>query len=100
MLVRVKAEMQYRLRTLLNAELYDKNLIRVINNKVMPVAAYVMNVCNFSQGELEELDLMIKRELKSSNMLGRQSSEENYIKKKSWRKRIKICMSCMHRNQD
>ena len=45
-LVRVKAEMQNRLRTLLNAELYDKNLIRAINNKVMPVAAYVMNVCN------------------------------------------------------
>ena len=59
-LVRVKAEMQNGLRTLLNAELYDKNLIRAINNKVMPVAAYVMNVCNFSKGELEELDQMIK----------------------------------------
>ena len=34
-LIRVKAEMQNRLRTLLNAELYDKNLIRAINNKVI-----------------------------------------------------------------
>ena len=82
-LVRVKAEMQNRLRTLLNAELYDKNLIRAINNKVMPVAAYVMNVCNLSKGELEELDQMIKRELRSNNMLGRQSSEERlYLKRK------------------
>ena len=62
--------MQNRLRTLLNAEFYDKNLIRAINNKVMPVAAYVMNVCNLSKGELEELDQMIKRELRSNNMLG------------------------------
>ena len=82
-LVRVKAEMQNRLRTLLNAELYDKNLIRAINNEVMPVAAYVMNVCNLLKGELEELDQMIKRELRSNNMLGRQSSEERlYLKRK------------------
>ena len=74
--VRVKAEMQSRLSTLLNAELYDKNLIKAINTKVIPVVAYVMNVCTFSKGELEELDQMIKRELRSSSMLGRQSSEE------------------------
>ena len=69
-LIRVKAEMQNRLKTLLNVEHYDKNLIRAINSKVMPVAAYVMNVCNLSKGELEELDQMIKRELRSNNMLG------------------------------
>ena len=46
-------KMQNRLRTLLNAELYDKNLIRAINNKVMPVAAYVMNVCNFQKESLK-----------------------------------------------
>ena len=68
---------------MLNAELYDKNLIRAINNKVIPVAAYVMNVCNLSKGELEELDQMIKRELRNNNMLGRQSSEERlYLKRK------------------
>ena len=82
-LVRVKAEMQSRLSTLLNAELYDKNLIKAINTKVIPVVAYVMNVCTLSKGELEELDQMIKRELRSSSMLGRQSSEERlYLKRK------------------
>ena len=90
--------MQNRLRTLLNKELYDKNLIRAINNKVMPVAAYVMNVCNFSKGELEELEQMIKRELRSNNMLGRQSNEERLYSKKSWRTRIKISKSCIHGN--
>ena len=83
MLVRVKAEMQSRLRTLLNAELYEKNLTRAIKNKVIPVAAYVMNVCTFSKGKLEELDQMIKRQLRNNNMLVRQSSEERlYLKRK------------------
>ena len=73
--------MQSRLSTLLNAELYDKNLIKAINTKVIPVMAYVMNVCTFSKGELEELDQMIKREFRSGSILGRQSSEERlYLK--------------------
>ena len=38
-LIRVKAKMQNRLRILLNAGLYDKNLIPAINNKAIPVAA-------------------------------------------------------------
>ena len=73
---KVKTEIQKRLISLTSKELYDKNLIRAINNKVVPVAAYPMNVCNFSEVELKGLDQMIKTELRSNNMLGRQSSED------------------------
>ena len=36
---------------------------------MIPVAAYPMNVCKFSNGELKELDQLIKWEMRSSNIL-------------------------------
>ena len=43
---------------------------------MIPVAVYWMNVYKFTDGELKELDQVIKRELRSKNMLGKQSSNE------------------------
>ena len=61
-------------------ELNDKNLVKAINTKVTPVAAYPMNVCKF---EFTELDQVIKRDLRKNNMLGRQASDERlYMKRK------------------
>ena len=41
-----------------------------------------MNVCKFTKVELNELDLVVKRELRKFNMLGRQSSDERlYLKR-------------------
>ena len=34
-------------------ELNDKNLVKAINTKVKPVAAYPMNVCKFEFTELD-----------------------------------------------
>ena len=73
---RVKNEVKKRTKMLVETELNDANLIRAINEKVVPVAAYPMNVCQFSKGELMELDQVVKRELRSRNMLGRQGSDE------------------------
>ena len=53
---RVKHEVTKRVRMLINTELNDINLVCAINAKVIPVAAYPMNVCKFSNGELKELD--------------------------------------------
>ena len=39
-------------------------------------AAYPMNVCKFSNGEWKELDHIIKREMRSSNILGNQGRDE------------------------
>ena len=57
---RSKHEVTKRVRMLINSELNDINLVRAINANVIPVAAYLMNVCKFSNGELKELDQVIK----------------------------------------
>ena len=57
-------------------------MIKAINTKVIPVAAYPTNVCKFTKPELNELDLVVKRELRKCNTLGRQSSDERlYLKR-------------------
>ena len=79
---RVKNEVRKRTKMLVETELNDANLICAINEKVIHVAAYPMNVCQFNKGELMELDQVVKRELRSRNMLGRQGSDERlYLKR-------------------
>ena len=69
-------------RVIEQIELNEKNLIKTINSKVIPVASYPMNVCKFTKAELNELYLVIKGELRARNMLGRQSSDERlYLKR-------------------
>ena len=57
-------------------ELNDKNLVKAINTKVMPVAAYPMNVCKFTQSELTELEQVIKRDLRKNNILARTTGKQ------------------------
>ena len=86
----VKHEVTNRVRMLINTELNDINLVRAINVKVIPVAAYPMNVCTFSNGELKELDQVIKREMRSSNILGKQGNDERlYLKREDGGRGIK-----------
>ena len=67
---------------LVNTDLNDTNLISAINVKVILVAAYSMNVCKFSKEKLNELDQIVKRELRSRQMLGKQASNERlYLKR-------------------
>ena len=73
---RVKGEVNKRVKMLTNTELNDVNLVHAINTKVIPVAAYPMNVFKFNGGELKELEQVIKLELRLKNMLGKQSSNE------------------------
>ena len=87
---RVKHEVTKRVKMLINTELNEINLVRAINAKVIPVAAYPMNVCKFSNGELKELDQVIKREMRSSNILGKQGSDERlYLKREDGSRGIK-----------
>ena len=75
-------EMTKRLKLLMKSKLNDENLIQAINSKVIPVAAYPMNVCKMTKGELNELDQIVKRELRKNNMLGKQASDERlYLKR-------------------
>ena len=82
MLERMKEEVIKRVKMLLKSELNGANLIAAINTKMIPVAAYPMNVCKFSTGELNELNQVIKRELRAKNMLGRHSSDERLYMKR------------------
>ena len=69
---RIKSEISKRVKLLTKTELNDANLIQAINKKVIPV----------STSELNELDQVIKRELRQKNMLGRQASDERlYLKR-------------------
>ena len=53
---------------MLNTGLSDKNLIRAINSHVLPVVAYVFNVCKVSGNELIELDMIEKRALREKTI--------------------------------
>ena len=87
---RVKEEINRRMNIITKTELNDKNLVKAINMKVIPVAAYPMDVCKFTQSELTELHQAIKRDLRKNNMLGRQASDERlYMKRKDGRRGLK-----------
>ena len=48
---RVKKAIAKRLEQLIEVNLNDENLVKAINSRVVPVAGYVMNVCNLRKGE-------------------------------------------------
>ena len=73
---RIKEKISLRMNIITRIELNDQSLVKAINTKVIPVAAYSMNVCKFTQSELMELDQVIKRDLRKNNMLGRQARDE------------------------
>ena len=73
---RIKEKISLRMNIIARIELNDQSLVKAINTKVIPVAAYSMNVCKFTQSELTELDQVIKRDLRKNNMLGQEASDE------------------------
>ena len=46
----MKKETAKRLEQLIEVNLNDENLVKAINSRVVPVAGYVMNVCNLGKG--------------------------------------------------
>jgi hypothetical protein len=54
---RVKKEIAKRLEQLVGMNLNDENLAKAINCRVVPVAGYIMNVCNLRKGDIEKLDM-------------------------------------------
>ena len=79
---RAKEDISRRINLIRRTELNDKNLVKAINTKVILVAAYPMNVCEFTQSELTELDQVIKRYLSKNSMLGRQAMNDCTWKEK------------------
>ena len=73
---RVSTEMDKRIKLLTSTELYERNMIKAINTRVIPVASYVMNVCEFNKKQLDDLDKVIKKELRDKGMHGKLASDE------------------------
>ena len=68
---------------LVNTELNHTNLTSAINLRVIPVASCSINVSKFSKGDLKKLDQVVKRELISRQMLGKQANDKKfYLKEK------------------
>ena len=80
---RVMTEIRKRLDYLTGLNLNDENLMKAINCRVIPVAGYVMNVCNLGKGDLDELDMTVKSVLRREGFHGRQSSDERLYSKRS-----------------
>ena len=68
----MKSEVAKRVKLLESTERNGANLISAINAEVIPFAASSINVCTFNNRELNELDQVVKGELRSKNMLGNQ----------------------------
>ena len=73
---RVKKEIAKRLEQLIEVNLNDENLVKAINSRVVPVAGYVMNVCNLGKGDIEELHKIVKTTLRKQGFHGKQASDE------------------------
>ena len=54
--------------TVTNKQLYERNRVKAISTKVIPVVIYVMNVYKFLKKQLDELDKVMKLELRKVNM--------------------------------
>ena len=79
---RVKTEIRRRLDHLTRLNLNDKNLMKAIICQVIPVAGYVMDVCNLGKTDLEKLDMTVKSLLGEEEFHGRQRSDERlYLKR-------------------
>ena len=70
---RVKAEMDKRMNTL---KLYERKVIKATNTRVVPVANYVMTVCDFNQKQIDDFGKLIEKALRDKRMHGRQASDE------------------------
>ena len=84
---RVKEEISRRMNIITRTELNDKNPLKAINTKAIPVAAYPMNICKFTQSGLTELDQIIKI-FKKEQCAGTRGKRRTIVhEKKKWRKR-------------
>jgi hypothetical protein len=49
---------------------------------MVPVARYIMNVCNLRKGDIEELDMIVKTALRKEGFHEKQASDERLYAKR------------------
>ena len=62
--------------------LSDENLVKAITSRVVPVAGYIMNMCNLRRGDIEELHMIVKNALRKEGLHGKQASDEGLYEKR------------------
>ena len=75
---KVEEEIRRRINIITRKELHDNNLVKAINTKVIPVAAYPMKFFKFTQSEVAELNRIVKRNLRKNNMLDNRQAMKNF----------------------
>ena len=78
---RITKGIRKRLDDLTGLNLNYQNLIKAINCQVVPIAGYVMNVCNLEKEDLDKLNKKVKSVLLREGFHGRQSSDERLYTK-------------------
>ena len=73
---KIQIPIEQRTRKLVEEGLYDKNLLKAMSCRVIPVAACMTNIHNFTGKELDQLDKGIKQILRESYMHGKQCCHE------------------------
>ena len=73
---KVKKEVSKRMEQLVGMNIYNENLMKAINCRVISVLGYVMNVCNLRKGDLEDLNKIRKSTLRDKQCHGKHSSDE------------------------
>ena len=73
---KVKKEISKRMEQLVGMNIYNENLMKAINCRVISVLGYVLNVCNLRKGDLEDLNKIAKSTLRDKQCHGKHSSDE------------------------
>ena len=68
------------MKTLTDKQPHEESLVKALNTRVISVARYVINICNLTKQQLDELDILIKEELRKAKTHGVQASDENCIR--------------------
>ena len=76
MMERVKKEIKITLEQIMKTRMNDENLVKTINCRVIPVAGYIMNVCNLSKSDINELDKIVGCVLRKEGYHGKQASDK------------------------
>ena len=76
---RLRKQIKIRLEQIMKTSLNDENLVKSINCRVIPVARYIMNVCNLSKGDLKELDKIVKSVLRKEDIMENKQVMKDYM---------------------
>ena len=80
---RVKKKIRRRIDHLTGVNLNDKNQMKAISCRVIPVAGYVANVCNLGKDDLAKLVMAVKSALREKDFVEDNQAMRDYIQRET-----------------